>query len=64
MIEEYLPAQLSDTELAELVDAAVAQSGASEPRDMGKVMSVLVPRLDGRADGKRASAVVRERLAG
>ncbi len=64
LIEEYLPAQLSDTELAELVDAAVAESGASEPRDMGKVMSVLVPRLDGRADGKRASAVVRERLAG
>jgi uncharacterized protein YqeY len=64
LIEEYLPAQLSDAELAELVDAAVAESGASEPRDMGKVMSVLVPRLDGRADGKRASAVVQERLAG
>lgn len=64
LIEEYLPAQLSDDELAALVDAAVEESGASEPRDMGKVMSVLVPRLDGRADGKRASAAVRGRLAG
>ncbi len=64
LIEEYLPAQLSDAELAELVDAAVDESGASEPREMGKVMSVLMPRLDGRADGKRASAAVRERLSG
>jgi uncharacterized protein YqeY len=64
LIEGYLPAQLSDAELAALVDAAVEESGAAEPRDMGKVMSVLVPRLDGRADGKRASTVVRDRLAG
>ncbi len=64
LIDEYLPAQLSDAELAALVDVAVEESGAAEPRDMGKVMSVLVPRLDGRADGKRASAVVRDRLAG
>ncbi|MGH2925430.1 MAG: GatB/YqeY domain-containing protein [Solirubrobacterales bacterium] len=64
LIEGYLPAQLSDAELADLVDAAVEESGAAEPREMGKVMSILIPRLEGRADGKRASAAVRERLAG
>ena len=64
LIQEYLPAQLSDAELADLVDAAVEESGAAEPREMGKVMSILIPRLEGRADGKRASAAVRERLAG
>jgi uncharacterized protein len=64
LIERYLPAQLTDDELGALVDQAVAEAGASEPREMGKVMSLLVPRLEGRADGKRASAAVRTRLAG
>jgi uncharacterized protein YqeY len=63
MIENYLPAELGDEELAELVDAAVAESGASEAKDMGKVMSVVMPKVDGRADGKRVSAAVRERLS-
>jgi uncharacterized protein len=62
LIEAYLPAQLSDEELAELVDAAVAETGASEQRQMGQVMSALMPKLGGRADGKRVSAAVRERL--
>jgi len=62
LIEVYLPAQLSDEELAELVDAAVAETGASEQRQMGQVMSALMPKLGGRADGKRVSAAVRERL--
>jgi uncharacterized protein len=62
LIEAYLPAQLSDEELAELVDAAVAESGASEQRQMGQVMSALMPEVGGRADGKRVSAAVRERL--
>lgn len=62
LIEAYLPAQLSDEELAELVDAAVAESGASEQRQMGQVMSALMPKVGGRADGKRVSAAVRERL--
>jgi uncharacterized protein len=62
LIEGYLPAQLSDGELAELVDAAVAETGASEQRQMGQVMSTLMPKLGGRADGKRVSAAVRERL--
>jgi uncharacterized protein len=62
LIEAYLPAQLSDEELAELVDAAIAEAGASEQKQMGQVMSALMPKLGGRADGKRVSAAVRERL--
>jgi uncharacterized protein YqeY len=62
LIEGYLPQQLSDEELAELVDAAVAETGASEQKQMGQVMGALMPKLGGRADGKRVSAAVRERL--
>jgi uncharacterized protein YqeY len=62
LIEGYLPQQLSDEELAGLVDAAVAETGASEQRQMGEVMSALMPKLGGRADGKRVSSAVRERL--
>jgi uncharacterized protein YqeY len=62
LIEGYLPAQLSDEELAELVEAAMAETGASEQRQMGEVMSALMPKLGGRADGKRVSAAVREKL--
>jgi len=62
LIEAYLPAQLSDEELTELVEAAVAETGASEQKQMGQVMSALMPKLGGRADGKRVSAAVREKL--
>ncbi|HET6569942.1 MAG TPA: GatB/YqeY domain-containing protein, partial [Solirubrobacterales bacterium] len=62
LIEGYLPAQISDEELAGLVDAAVAETGATERKQMGQVMSALMPKLGGRADGKRVSAAVRERL--
>lgn len=62
LIEAYLPAQLSDEELAELVGAAIAETGASERKQMGDVMSALMPKLGGRADGKRVSAAVREQL--
>ena len=62
LIESYLPQQLSDEELGELVDAAVAEAGATEQRQMGQVMSALMPKLGGRADGKRVSAAVRARL--
>jgi uncharacterized protein len=61
-IEAYLPEQLSDDELAELVGAAVEEAGADNPKEMGKVMSIVMPRVEGRADGKRVSQVVRERL--
>jgi uncharacterized protein YqeY len=62
LIEGYLPQQLSDAELAELVAAAVEETGASEQRQMGEVMSALMPKLGGRADGKRVSAAVRAKL--
>jgi uncharacterized protein len=62
LIDGYLPEQLSDDELGELVDAAVAETGATEQRQMGQVMSALMPKVGGRADGKRVSAAVRERL--
>jgi uncharacterized protein YqeY len=62
-IERYLPAEMSDAELAGLVDEAVSASGAESPGDMGKVMGALMPKVDGRADGNRVSAAVRERLA-
>jgi uncharacterized protein YqeY len=62
LIEGYLPQQLSDEELAELVAAAVEETGASEQRQMGQVMSALMPKVGGRADGKRVSAAVRQRL--
>jgi uncharacterized protein YqeY len=63
LIDAYLPEELSDEELGELVDTAVAEMGASGPQDMGKVMGAVMPKTDGRADGKRVSAAVRERLS-
>ena len=61
-IEGYLPEQLSDEQLDEIVAAAVEESGADGPKEMGKVMSIVMPKVGGRADGKRVSQVVRERL--
>ncbi len=63
LIAGYLPAELGDAELAALVDAAIAETGADSARDMGKVMGVLMPRVEGRAEGGRVSGLVRERLA-
>ena len=62
LIEGYLPEQLSDEELGELVSSAIEEAGATEAREMGKVMSLVMPRVQGRADGKRVSGAVRERL--
>ena len=62
LIEGYLPEQLSDDELGELVSSAIEEAGATEAREMGKVMSLVMPRVQGRADGKRVSGAVRERL--
>ena len=62
IIASYLPEQLSDGELAAIVGDAVAQTGASSSREMGKVMGVVMPKVKGRADGKRVSAAVKERL--
>jgi hypothetical protein len=63
LIESYLPAELSDTELASMVAAAIAETGATSPRDMGQVMKAVMAKSGGRADGKRASARVREALS-
>ncbi|NED99247.1 GatB/YqeY domain-containing protein [Phytoactinopolyspora halotolerans] len=63
IIEEYLPAQLSEQELAELVDAAVTEVGAESPRDMGKVMKALQPKVAGRAEGRVVADAVKARLA-
>jgi len=64
LIEAYLPAELSDSELEALVGDAVAESGASSAKEMGRVMSIVMPRVEGRADGRRVSAAVREKLLG
>jgi uncharacterized protein YqeY len=59
----YLPAQLSDDEIASLVAAAVAETGAAGMPGMGKVMKAVTPRVAGRADGARVAAEVRRQLA-
>jgi uncharacterized protein YqeY len=64
MIAGYLPAELSDDELRAIVAGAVAESGASSPKDMGMVMKAAMPKVAGRADGKRVSALAQEALRG
>ena len=63
ILSEYLPQQLTDDEIAALVDEAVAATGAASARDMGKVMGWLSPKTRGRADGKRVSELVAKALA-
>jgi uncharacterized protein len=63
LIAGYMPAELSDEELDGIVAAAIAETGAASPKDMGQVMKVVMAKSGGRADGKRASARVREALA-
>src|SRR3954471_7549980 len=62
LIDAYLPDQLSDEELQAIVGDAVAESGASSPKEMGKVMSLVMPKVQGRADGKRVSELVKGSL--
>lgn len=64
LITGYLPTELSDEELGLIVDEAISSTGASGPQDTGKVMGAAMGKTGGRADGKRVSALVRERLAG
>jgi hypothetical protein len=63
IISAYLPAELDDSQLAEIVANAVAQTGAQSPKDLGRVMSVVMAEVAGRADGKRVSEQVRAALA-
>ena len=62
IIAEYLPAQLSEAELKEMIAAAIAESGATGPAGMGLVMKVLSPKIAGRADGAAVSAAVKAAL--
>jgi len=64
LIGAYLPAEMSDDDLRPIVAAAVAESGASSPQDMGQAMKAAMAAVAGRADGKRVSALVQEALRG
>jgi uncharacterized protein len=64
IIEDYLPAELSDDELRAIVSEAVAETGAASPKDMGQVMKAAMPKVAGRADGRRVSALAQEALRG
>lgn len=63
LIDTYLPAQMSDEKLAEIVKQTVEQTGASQPSDMGKVMGAVMGKVKGEADGGRVQALVKEALA-
>lgn len=63
IIEAYLPADLSDDELRAIVEQAVRDSGAASPRDMGKAMPAAIAAVQGRAEGRRVSELVKEALA-
>jgi uncharacterized protein YqeY len=62
VLTDYLPAQLDDDELAAMVAAAIAETGASGPGGIGQVMKVIAPRIAGRAEGSRVAAQVRSQL--
>ena len=64
IIEHYLPAKLGEAAILDAVDAAMRETGASGPADMGKLMAVLKPRLAGRADMGDVSKLVKQRLSG
>jgi uncharacterized protein YqeY len=63
MIEEYLPAEISDEELEALIADALSETGAASQKEMGKVMSAVMAKAGGRADGRRVSELVRSRLS-
>jgi uncharacterized protein YqeY len=63
VLEQYLPASMSDEEVKVLVAQAIGDVGATSPKDMGKVMAVAIERAEGRADGRRLSNAVREELS-
>ena len=63
VIQTYLPAQLTEAEISALIDSAITESGAASAKDMGKVMAILKPQLQGRADISVVSGKIKERLA-
>jgi len=64
VISDFLPEALGDEELGRLIDAAISESGAAGPRDMGKVMAILKPQVQGRADVGAVSQQVKQKLSG
>ena len=64
VIERYLPTKMGEAEVVAAIDAAIAETGAKGPADMGKLMGVLKPKLAGQADMGQVSALVKQRLAG
>lgn len=63
LLEVYLPEQMGEEEITKLVEEAIAQTGASTPADMGKVMGALIPKTKGKADGGIVSKIVKEKLS-
>jgi uncharacterized protein len=63
ILEEFMPAPLSEEDLERIVDDAIAENGATSMRDMGRVMADVMPQIAGRADGSAVSQIVREKLA-
>ena len=63
ILEEYMPAQLTEEDLERIVDDAIAENKATSMRDMGRVMADVMPQIAGRADGSAVSQLVREKLA-
>ncbi len=64
ILQEYLPEQLSDADIEAIIDELIAQTGASGPRDMGKVMGPAMKQMKGKADGSKVQALVKAKLAG
>ena len=63
IIGSYMPEPISDADLSAIVGDAIARSGASSPKEMGQVMALVMPQVKGRADGKRVSAAVKDKLS-
>ncbi|MGX7351038.1 glutamyl-tRNA(Gln) amidotransferase subunit E [Enterococcus canis] len=62
IVEKYLPAQLSEAEIREIVQNAIDQTGATSPKEFGKVMGAVMPKVKGKADGNQVNAIVKELL--
>lgn len=64
IIKKYLPQQLSESELEQVIGETIAELGASTPNDLGAVMKALMPKVKGKADGRRINEIVRRKLGG
>ena len=62
IVEKYLPAQLDEAEIRQIVAGAIQKTGASSPKEFGKVMGAVMPQVKGKADGNQVNAIVKELL--